>query len=187
MLEGPDAGEGEWISFRRHRKSLTAGHYFPAVVTALIVPDIAGAVDAPGARSQARYAEWLEKWFAPRFPEYAKHDIDGVGLYALRCKLLHEGLSDPSRAPAATQSAAATRKRLIAFNVDTVISMHLCTKTDANGETWTVLSAENFCEEIFRLPEVGLQHEKRTSLLWQGFNLWWTSDRMCRRFPAVFA
>lgn len=58
------------------------------------------------------------KWFVPRFPEYAKHDIDAVGLYALRCKLLHEGLSDPSRARAATQSAAATRKRLIAFNVD---------------------------------------------------------------------
>lgn len=124
------------------------GHCFPAVVTALIVPDIAGTVDAPGAMSQVRYVEWVEKWFAPRFPEYAKHDIDGVGLYALRCKLLHEGLSDPSRAPAATQSAAATRKRLIAFNVDPVISMHLCTKTDANGETWTVLRAENFCEEI---------------------------------------
>ena len=125
------------------------GALFPAIVTALIVPDIAGAVDSPGAHSQTRYTEWVEKWFAPRFPEYAKHDIEGIGLYALRCKLLHEGLSDPSRAPpAAAQSAAAARKRLIAFNVDPVISMHLCTRTDANGETWTVLGAEIFCEEI---------------------------------------
>lgn len=124
------------------------GHCFPAVVTALIVPDIAGAEDSPGAGSQVRYTEWVEKWFAPTFPEYAEHDIDGVGLYALRCKLLHEGLSDPSRARVALKSAAATRKRLIAFNVDPVIAMHLCTKTDAHGETWTVLGAEVFCEEI---------------------------------------
>ena len=120
------------------------GHCFPAVVTALIVPDIAGAVDLPGAKTRARYVEWIEKWFAPKFSEYARHDIDGVGLYALRCKLLHEGLSDPSGAPAAHQSAAAAHKRLIAFNVDPVISMHLCTKTDANGQTWTVLRAEIF-------------------------------------------
>jgi hypothetical protein len=136
------------------------GHCFPAVVTALIVPDIAGAVDSPGAGCQSRYVEWVEKWFAPRFPDYAKHDIDGVGLYALRCKLLHEGLSDPSRAPAATQSAAATRKRLIAFNVDPVISMHLCTKTDANGETWTVLGAETFCKGIIEVARSWLAARK---------------------------
>ena len=43
------------------------GHCFPAVVTALIVPDIAGAVDAPGAGSQARYVEWVENGSYPGF------------------------------------------------------------------------------------------------------------------------
>jgi hypothetical protein len=124
------------------------GQLFPAVVTALTVPDIAGAVDSPSAGSQARYAKWVEEWFSPRFPAYAEHTIDGFALYALRCKLLHEGLSDPSKAPAATKSAAASQKRLIAFNVGPGISMHLCTSFDASGDSWTVLRAETFCSEI---------------------------------------
>lgn len=124
------------------------GHSFPALVTALTVPDIAGAVDSPGTGSQARYANWIDNWFSASFPDYAKHHIDGFGLYALRCKLLHEGLTDPSKAPAATKSAAAAHKRLIAFNVGPGISMHLCTSIDASGDTWTVLRAETFCEDI---------------------------------------
>ena len=124
------------------------GLCFPAIVTALIVPDIAGAVDSPGIGSQARYARWIEEWFAPRFPDYAKHHIDGFVLYALRCKLLHEGLSDPSKTPAATKSAVASHKRLIAFNVGPAISMHLCTSSNASGDSWTILRAETFCSEI---------------------------------------
>jgi hypothetical protein len=124
------------------------GQCFPAVVTALTVPDIAGAVDSPGAGSQARYVAWINDWFGPQFPNYLKHKIDGVALYALRCKLLHEGLSDPSRAPAASKSAAASNKRLIAFNVGAGISMHLCTSSDSFGDSWTILRAETFCSDI---------------------------------------
>lgn len=124
------------------------GQCFPAVVTALTVPDIAGAVDSSGVGSQARYVTWIENWFLPKCPTYAEHQIDGVALYALRCKLLHEGLSDPSQAPAASKSAAAAHKRLIAFNVGPNISMHLCTSADATGDTWTILRAETFCFDI---------------------------------------
>lgn len=124
------------------------GQCFPAVVTALTVPDIAGAVDSPGAGSQARYVTWIDSWFSPRFPTYVEHHIDGAALYALRCKLLHEGLSDPSQAPAASKSAAASHKRLIAFNVGPKISMHLCTSSDAAGDSWTILRAETFCSDI---------------------------------------
>lgn len=124
------------------------GQCFPAVVTALTVPDIAGALDSPGAGSQARYVSWIDGWFSPRFPTYVEHHIDGVALYALRCKLLHEGLSDPSQAPAASKSAAALHKRLIAFNVGPQISMHLCTSSDAAGDSWTILRAETFCSDV---------------------------------------
>jgi hypothetical protein len=122
--------------------------YFPAVVTALTVPDIAGAVDSPGAASQARYIKWIDGWFSPRFPQYGAHQIDGVALYALRCKLLHEGLSDPSQAPAATKSAAASHKRLIAFNVGPGISVHLATSSDSAGDSWTILRAEVFYSDV---------------------------------------
>lgn len=124
------------------------GQCFPAVVTALTVPDIAGAVDSRGSGSQARYIGWVDGWFGPRFPNYLEHHIDGVALYALRCKLLHEGLSDPSQAPAASKSTAASHKRLIAFNVGPGTSMHLCTSSDKVGDSWTILRAETFCSDI---------------------------------------
>jgi hypothetical protein len=124
------------------------GQCFPAVVTALTVPDIAGTVDSPGSGSQARYVTWINDWFSPRFPTYGEHHIDGVALYALRCKLLHEGLSDPSQASVASKSVAASHKRLIAFNIGPNISMHLCTSSDAAGDSWTILRAETFCSDI---------------------------------------
>jgi hypothetical protein len=124
------------------------GQCFPAVVTALTVPDIAGAVDSPGAGSQARYVKWVDDWFSPRFSKYLEHHIDGFALYSLRCKLLHEGLSDPSEAPAAKKSAAASHKQLIAFNVGPGISMHLCTSSDGAGDSWTILRAEAFCSDV---------------------------------------
>ncbi len=124
------------------------GHSFPAIVTALTVPDIAGAVDNPNTCSQERYAKWVNDWFLPSFPCYAMNYIDGLVLYALRCKLLHEGLTDPSKAPAAAKSSAGAHKRLIAFNVGPGTLMHLCTSIEASGDTWTILRSETFCEEI---------------------------------------
>lgn len=124
------------------------GACFPAVVTALTVPDIAGAVDDPTAGSQARYATWVDSWFAAKCPAYAQHGVDGTALYALRCKLLHEGLSSPSQAPAAKKSLAALHKRLIAFNIGPRFSLHLCTASDAAGDSWTILRAETFCSDM---------------------------------------
>lgn len=85
------------------------GHCLPALITALTVPDIAGAIDWPGAGSKSRYAKWIDVWFSPRFPSYLQHDIDGVAIYALRCKLSHEGLTDPSQASASRRSTASRK------------------------------------------------------------------------------
>jgi len=126
----------------------SGGHCFPAVVTALTVPDIAGAVDFPGDKSANRYVSWVDQSFSPMFPQYGEHGVDGVALYALRCKLLHEGLSDPSKAPVSGKSKAASGKRLIAFNVGPGIFMHLCTAADGAGSSWTALRAETFCSDL---------------------------------------
>ena len=125
------------------------GNHLPAVMTALTVPDIAGAVEAPEASgSKKRYADWIDKWFIPSFPSYSQHQIDGLAMYSLRCKLLHEGLSSPADAPAAAGSAAASHKRLIAFNVGGNFVMHLCSTTDGQGDSWTVLNTQEFCREM---------------------------------------
>src|SRR5262249_27422792 len=63
-------------------------------------------------------------------------------------KLLHEGLSSPSRAPAAGGFQAASHKRLIAFNMGGNVVMHRVTTRDGQGDTWTVLNTQNFCGEM---------------------------------------
>ena len=142
-------------------RASSQGQCFPAVVTALTVPDIAGAVDSPGAGSQTRYVEWIDQWFLPRFPIYKEHGIDGISFYALRCKLLHEGLSDPSQAAAASKSAAASQKRLIAFNIGPGIVMHLCTSRDRWGNSWTILRAEEFCANVTSATREWLTSRKK--------------------------
>jgi hypothetical protein len=111
------------------------GSHLAAVVTALTIPDIAGAVETPGEGSKKRYAEWIDKWFVSSFPSYAQHRIDGLAMYSLRCKLLHEGLSSPSDAPAAAGSQAASHKRLIAFNVGGNIVAPLNTRSLSRRRT----------------------------------------------------
>jgi hypothetical protein len=145
------------------------GQCLPALITALTIPDIAGAIDSPGARSQPRYAKWIEDWFLPMFPVYSNHAIDGLAIYALRCKLLHEGLTNPSEAPAAKHSAA-SKKRLIAFNTGQDIVMHLLTSEDAAGDSWTVLHADIFCSEIVATARSWLQARENDLSAMQALN-----------------
>jgi hypothetical protein len=133
------------------------GAFFPAVVTALTVPDIAGAVDSPGTGSQTRYAAWVDSFLCPSVPNYTKHGIDGHALYALRCKLLHEGRSNPSSAPAAKKSAVGAKKRLLAFNIGPSISMHFYTASDSGGNSWTALRAEIFCSDMTSAARAWIQ------------------------------
>lgn len=127
-----------------------SGVPFVGVLAALTIPDIAGAVDNPGTRSQARYAQWVDSHFLPHAPAYREHGLDGFAFYALRCKLLHEGLTDPSKAPAAQSSAVGSQKRLVAFNFGPGLVMHLCSATNATGDSWTILRAETFCNDLTR-------------------------------------
>jgi hypothetical protein len=145
------------------------GHCLPALITALTVPDIAGAIDSPSAGSQSRYAKWIDDWFSPRFPGYLHHDIDGLAIYALRCKLLHEGMTDPSQAQASRRSAA-SRKRLIAFNVGPEAVLHLVTSKDAAGDSRTVLRAENFCSEITDAARSWMEARKNDLSAMQALN-----------------
>ena len=124
------------------------GAIFPAIVTALTIPDIAGSVEHPDLLSGPRYVRWLDQWFAPSNPSYMQHGVDSHALYALRCRLLHQGATDPSGARSAQKSAAAAAKRLIAFNFGPGISMHLCTSHSSTGESMTILRGETFCAEM---------------------------------------
>ena len=123
---------------------------FPAIITSLTVPDIAGSVTSPdGTATRASYIKWVDDWFISMHPSYGgRSGFDGSVLYALRCKLLHQGQSDPSKTHVAEKSTAAATKRLVAFNVGPGARFHLCTAKNPNGQTQTILRAENFCVEM---------------------------------------
>jgi hypothetical protein len=92
-------------------RAVHSGVFFPAIVTALTVPDIAGAVESPGQGSTRRYVVWFDQFFAGSHPLYGQHGIDGAVMYGLRCKLLHEGLSSPAAAPVAAKSTMAPARK----------------------------------------------------------------------------
>lgn len=80
--------------------AVAASILYPAITTALIVPDVGGAVDWPSEKNSGkRYAQW----FNNEMSSYSQ-SLDGYACYALRCKWLHEGLANPARAHASKKS-----------------------------------------------------------------------------------
>jgi hypothetical protein len=72
--------------------ALDSGLYRVALLTALTIPDIAGALDAPdGVANGARYVAWFDTWAAPRFERFGAQVITGEDCYQYRCVLLHQG------------------------------------------------------------------------------------------------
>ena len=86
-------------------------NWYAALSLALTLPDIAGKLDSPEARSSARYTAWVQQYLVPKYtsqvaepnPDRARQPpvimVDKVFLpandcYALRCAYLHEGSAD---------------------------------------------------------------------------------------------
>jgi hypothetical protein len=80
--------------------SVEARLYFLALAGTLIVPDIAGAVDQPGAGVGTRYRAWFTRWVADHFPVFSHVLPDGSvrslltaeDCYQFRCSLLHQAV-----------------------------------------------------------------------------------------------
>ena len=87
-------------------EALGASNWYAALITALTLPDIAGRIDDPVARSRARYERWVESHLSPGYTLFVgpsrtpRKLLSGGDCYALRCKFLHEGSHDTSTAPA---------------------------------------------------------------------------------------
>lgn len=66
-----------------------AALHFPALMTALTVPDICGALGSENGRaSGSKTRRWIAEWM----PAYA---ATASGIYGLRCSLLHQGSPYP--------------------------------------------------------------------------------------------
>lgn len=75
------------------REAMSAGLYYAALMCALAIPDIAGAlVSDNGQANGKKYAKWYEKWARPRLKEERNRDnpFTGEDCYDFRCAMLHQ-------------------------------------------------------------------------------------------------
>ena len=72
---------------------LDAGLYHVALLTALTVPDICGAMDAEDgiSKHEKTYAPWFKEYVAPQYLSSDQRAFTGKDCYQFRCRMLHQG------------------------------------------------------------------------------------------------
>jgi hypothetical protein len=81
---------------------MNADLYYIALISALAVPDIAGALNAEdGEASGKKYADWYNQWARPRLKESRDRDnpFSGEECWDFRCALLHQGKFKQTKKP----------------------------------------------------------------------------------------
>lgn len=73
------------------RAAFDSGIWYPAIASALMLPDACGAVEywGSGRHSRDRYAEWYDGWV---YPHYNPRTVtfDGAVIYIVRNAMIHE-------------------------------------------------------------------------------------------------
>ncbi|MCG2355676.1 hypothetical protein K4S27_11085 [Staphylococcus epidermidis] len=82
-------------------QSLKENNYFSALVVAMVLPDICSSIEySKEGKVGVRYKKWVRKYFIPFTKNYEESFIkylNETNLYAMRCSLLHQGSSNPSK------------------------------------------------------------------------------------------
>jgi len=70
------------------RAASRANLFYVALMSALALPDICGALESPNGQANGqRYAEWFDRHVAPSYPR----TLTGRDCYNFRCSMLHQG------------------------------------------------------------------------------------------------
>lgn len=160
--------------------SLEQPIYFLSLFMALVVPDIAGALEsADGLASGKKYAAWYDKWARPQYgavlrenlpPQAAAHaggsesPMTGEACYRFRCSLLHQGTTQHPKSP---------YSRIIFVEPNTPgIAMHGNILKDALN-----IDARYFCREIILGARAWLDIAEGTETFTKNY------DAFVRRYP----
>ncbi len=77
------------------RSCLAAGHWVPALMSALALPDICAWLETPLEKNiGVRYKRWSKDWIEPLYAMRSNAGMTASDLYALRCAILHSGEPD---------------------------------------------------------------------------------------------
>jgi hypothetical protein len=116
---------------------VSAKAYYPALITAVTIPDICAALDSNGSTKPSKYI----KWFEANAAKYFQTLLDGRTAYYLRCSVLHQGrLSLP-------QSKHSFDIMFVTENSG--MSIHLISIVHKGGKEFLVLELNKFCQAIY--------------------------------------
>jgi hypothetical protein len=132
-------------------KSINNGINYPALMTALAIPDICGGlISDDGKAEDFRYIDW--------FNENATHHFNGLLsgqiAYFLRCSVLHQGrLAHP-----------ASKKHFdeIMFVIENDLSTHLIGIKHKSGKNFLVINLKIFCKVIYHTTTKWLSKVEQT-------------------------
>jgi len=74
--------------------------YYVALLSALAVPDICGALESENGRAApTKFTAWFDQWVAPKYAFHGGTTLTGHVCYAYRCAVLHQGRSTHPNLP----------------------------------------------------------------------------------------
>ena len=119
-------------------RCLNAKAYYPALITAVSIPDICAALESNGNTNSTKYINW----FNANAAKYFDTLLDGSMAYYLRCSVAHQGrLSHPGFKHSFDE---------IMFVTDNNgISLHLIEIIQSGGKKFLVLELDKFCQVMY--------------------------------------
>jgi len=73
-------------------QAVSTGLYYVGLFTALALPDICAALEAPdGLANKPRFIAWFDRYVAPKYSSGGISTLTGETAYYFRCSMLHQG------------------------------------------------------------------------------------------------
>jgi hypothetical protein len=125
--------------------------YYPALITAVSIPDICGALESDGRAHSTKYIDWFNSNAARYFDTL----LDGATAYSLRCSVVHQGrLSNPKFKHVCDEIMFVTGNN--------GISLHLIKIRRSRGKVFLVLELDKFCATIYKSTMDWLKQVEQT-------------------------
>ena len=134
--------------------SLKSNAYYSALITDLILPDICGEIEYGNANSKERYIKWfneyLYKYYNNRGYNNQVNFLLAENCYALRCSLLHQGITNIEN-----QRSKQGSLSKIYFHTNNYYLGHC--NLDCDSIEGLQLNVERFCFDVIKAVRTWLE------------------------------
>jgi hypothetical protein len=134
--------------------------YYPALITAVTIPDICAALESDGFTNDDKYKAWFDANAASYFNGF----LDGNKAYYLRCAVVHQGrLSHPT---------FKTSFQEIMFVTDSKgFGMDFIGVVNNKGKEFLAIELNRFCAVMYKAADSWIKKMENTYLYKKNYNL----------------